>query len=417
MAELKADVLVLGAGMVGVGAALHLQKRGRNVVLIDRHDLAGEETSYGNGGLIECASVFPYMFPRDFRQILQYASNRTPQVRYHFSDLPAFLPWLVRYFLASSPERALRSAMAELPLIQRSLIEHEALISEANVPELLQRSGWIKLYRSNATLANAVRDLERAKQYGVTGAVLDAAGIAAREPHLTGDFAGAVHFPVPGFVPDPGGLAKAYAALFGRKGGRYLVGDARTLEQSGGRWRLATLEGSITARDVVVAMGPWSDQIFAPLGYSIPLGVKRGYHLHLRPRGNAVLNHPVLDTDLGYLLAPMNRGIRLTTGAEFARRDAPPTPVQIERALPRAHSLFPLGEAVDAKPWKGARPCLPDMLPVIGKAPRHAGLWFNFGHQHHGLTLGPVTGRLLAEMMTGETPFADIRPFAAERFG
>ena len=417
MAELKVDVLVLGAGMVGVGAALHLQKRGRNVVLIDRHDLAGEETSYGNGGLIECASIFPYMFPRDFRQILQYASNRTPQVRYHFSDLPAFLPWLVRYFLASSPERAQRSAMAELPLIQRSLIEHEALISEANVPELLQRSGWIKLYRSNATLANAVRDLERAKQYGVTGAVLDASGIAAREPHLTGDFAGAVHFPAPGFVPDPGGLAKAYAALFGRKGGRYLVGDARTLEQSGARWRLATLEGSITARDVVVAMGPWSDQIFAPLGYSIPLGVKRGYHLHLRPRGNAVLNHPVLDADLGYLLAPMNRGIRLTTGAEFARRDAPPTPVQIERALPRAHSLFPLGEAVDARPWKGARPCLPDMLPVIGKAPRHAGLWFNFGHQHHGLTLGPATGRLLAEMMTGETPFADIRPFAAERFG
>ena len=139
MAELKADVLVLGAGMVGVGAALHLQKRGRDAVLIDRHELAGEETSYGNGGLIESASVFPYMFPRDLRQILQYASNRTPQVRYHFSDLPAFLPWLVRYFLASSPERALHSAKAELPLIQRSLIEHEALIAEANVPELLRR--------------------------------------------------------------------------------------------------------------------------------------------------------------------------------------------------------------------------------------------------------------------------------------
>ena len=153
-------------------------------------------------------------------------SNRTPQVRYHFSDLPVFLPWLVRYFLASSPERALHSAMAELPLIRRSLIEHEALIAEANVPELLRRTGWIKLYRSDATLANAVRDLERAKQYGVSGEVLDAAGIAAREPHLTGDFAGAVHLPAPGFVPDPGGLAKAYAALFGRKGGRYLVGDA-----------------------------------------------------------------------------------------------------------------------------------------------------------------------------------------------
>src|SRR5712671_7366476 len=164
MAELKADVLVLGAGMVGVGAALHLQKRGRDTVLIDRHEVAGEETSYGNGGLIECSSVFPYMFPRELRQILQYASNRAPQVRYHFRDLPAFLPWLVRYFLASSPERALHSAMAELPLIQRSLVEHEALIAEAEVPELLRRTGWLKLFRSDGTLASAVKDLERAKQ-------------------------------------------------------------------------------------------------------------------------------------------------------------------------------------------------------------------------------------------------------------
>jgi D-amino-acid dehydrogenase len=417
MAKLKADVLVLGAGMVGVGAALHLQQRGRDVILVDRQELAGEGTSFGNAGIIECASVFPYMFPRDFGQILQYAMNRAPAVRYALSDLPAFLPWLARYFLASSPERALHSAMAELPLIRRSLIEHEALIAEANVPELLRRTGWIKLFRSDTTLANAVRDFERAKQYGVEGEVLDAEAIAAREPNLTGDFAGAVYLPAPAFVPDPGGLAKAYAALFKRKGGRFWIGDARTLEQNPGGWRVTGPEGAVSAREVVVALGPWSDLVFRPLGYSIPLGVKRGYHLHLAPAGNAVLHHPVLDADQGYLLAPMNRGIRLTTGVEFARRDAPPTPVQLERALPRAHALFPLGEAIEAKPWMGARPCLPDMIPVIGRAPRHPGLWFDFGHQHHGLTLGPATGRLLAEMMTGETPFADPSPYAVERFG
>ena len=417
MAELRADVLVLGAGMVGVSAALHLQQRGRDVILVDRHELAGEETSFGNAGLIECSSVFPYMFPRDFGQILQCAMNRAPQMRYQFSDLPAFLPWVVRYFLASSPARSLHSAMAELPLIRRSLIEHEALIAEAEVPELLRRTGWIKLFRSDQTLANAARDFERAKHYGVAGEILDSRAIALREPNLTGEFAGAIYLTAPGFVPDPGGLAKAYAALFKRKGGRLLVGDARTLERDAGGWRVAGSGGAAVAREVVVALGPWSDLVFGPLGYSIPLGIKRGYHLHLAPRGNAVLDHPVLDSDFGYLLAPMNRGIRLTTGVEFARRDAPPTPIQLRRALPRAHALFPLGDAVDAKPWIGARPCLPDMLPVIGKAPRHAGLWFDFGHQHHGLTLGPATGRLLAEMMTGETPFADPGPFAAERFG
>jgi D-amino-acid dehydrogenase len=416
MAELKADVLVLGAGMVGVSAALHLQKRGRDVILVDRHERAGEETSFGNAGLIESASVFPYMFPRDFGEILRYATNRAPQVRYHFSDLPAIVPWLVRYFLASSPDRALHSAMAELPLIRRSLLEHEALMAEAQVPELLRRTGWLKLFRSDATLAAAARDLDRARQYDVAGELLDRKAIALREPHLAGEFTGAVYWPAPGFVPDPGALAKAYAALFERKGGRFLVGDARTLEQDARGWRVAGANGGVTGREVVVAMGPWSDLVFRQFGYSIPLGVKRGYHLHLAPRGNAVLNAPVLDSDLGFLLAPMNRGVRLTTGVEFARRDAPPTPIQLRQALPRAHALFPLGAPLDAKPWMGARPCLPDMLPVIGEAPRHAGLWFDFGHQHHGLTLGPATGRLLAEMMTGEAPFADPKPFAVERF-
>src|SRR3954447_10890715 len=309
--------------MVGVSAALHLQQRGRNVVLIDRHGRAGEETSYGNAGLIESASVFPYMFTRDLGQILRTALNLSPQVRYAVADLPQFVPWLVRYYLASSPRRALHSAMAELPLIRRSRIEHEALIAEAGVPELLRSTGWIKLFRSDATLATALGDLDRARQYGVEADVLDAAGVAAHEPNLTGEFAGAIRFPAPGFVPDPGGLAKAYAALFARKGGRFLVGDARALQQHGGGWRIAGAHGAILAREVVVALGPWSDQVFAPLGYAIPLAVKRGYHLHLQARGNAVLTHPVLDSDQGFLLAPMTTGIRLTTGVEFARRDAP----------------------------------------------------------------------------------------------
>jgi D-amino-acid dehydrogenase len=417
MTDLKADILVLGAGMVGVSAALHLQQRGRDVILVDKHERAGEETSYGNSGMIECASIFPYMFPRNFGEIFRYAMNRAPAVRYRPSDLPAVLPWLVRYYLASAPERAQRGAIAVLPLIRRSLIEHEALIAEAGVPELLRRIGWIKMFRSDATFGRAARDFERAGPYGVKGEILDSKAIAQREPHLSGEFAGALHFTEPGFVLDPGGLAKAYAALFKRKGGRFLVADATTLEQVGGGWRIRAADDAVVAREAVVALGPWSDLVFRPLGYSIPLAVKRGYHLHLKPRGNAVLNHPVLDSDQGFVLAPMNQGIRLTTGVEFARRDAPPTPLQLQRALPRARALFPLGEAIDAAPWKGARPCLPDMLPVVGKAPRHAGLWFDFGHQHHGLTLGPATGRLLAEMMTGEAPFADPSPFAVERFG
>src|SRR3954463_9931113 len=198
--EFKADVLVLGAGMVGVSAALHLQRRGRDVILVDKHELAGEETSYGNAGMIECASVFPYMFPRDIAEILRYAFDRAPQVRYQLSDLPGFLPWLLRYYIASAPDRALAGALAVMPLIRRSLIEHEALMAEAGATELLRKCGWIKMYRGDATFAGAGRDFERARQYGFQGEILDANAIMQREPHLSGEFAGAVHFTEPGFV-------------------------------------------------------------------------------------------------------------------------------------------------------------------------------------------------------------------------
>jgi D-amino-acid dehydrogenase len=139
--------------------------------------------------------------------------------------------------------------------------------------------------------------------------------------------------------------------------------------------------------------------------------------MHYRP-SRQMLSVPIVDTERGYVIAPMegNR-LRLTTGVEIAERGAPPTGIQLERVEPLARATFGLGERVDEKPWLGMRPCTPDMRPVIGRAPRHRGLWFAFGHNHHGLTLGPVTGRLLAEMMTGETPFADPRPFRVERFG
>jgi D-amino-acid dehydrogenase len=408
---MRADAIVLGAGMVGVSAALHLQKRGRAVVLIDKHDAAGEETSYGNAGIIERSTIFPRSFPREFRALTRYALNLSAESHYHFSALPSFWPWLFKYYRASAPHRWERTARAALPLIENSLSEHEALMREADVLHLLRRTGWIKGYRSAATFDKGIADAERLRPFGVPFDILDANTFAFAEPHVTG-ILGAVHFTSPAAVIDPGGLAKAYAALFVTRGGRFTAGDARALEQTATGWRV----GDVEARDVVVALGPWSDDIFRPLGYRIPLAAKRGYHMHYGTRGNAVLNHPLLDSDEGYLLAPMTRGIRLTTGVEFARRDAAKTPVQLDMVEPIARKLFPLAERRDAEPWMGARPCLPDMLPVIGPAPRHKGLWFDFGHQHHGFTQGPVSGRLIAEMISGETSFTDAAPYRADRF-
>ncbi|WP_143135677.1 NAD(P)/FAD-dependent oxidoreductase, partial [Burkholderia ubonensis] len=181
-------------------------------------------------------------------------------------------------------------------------------------------------------------------------------------------------------------------------------------------WQVATRDGAAAAPAVVVALGPWSDTVFGKFGYRIPLREKRGYHMHYAPSARGVPSAPIVDREYGYAIAPMQRGLRLTTGVEIARRHLPPTGVQLDRAERLARPLFGFGERLDPQPWLGFRPCTPDMRPVIGPAPAHRGLWFAFGHNHHGLTLGPVTGRLLAEMMTGETPFTDPSPYRADRF-
>jgi len=411
---MRKDVAVLGAGIVGVAAALHLQMRGREVVLIDRRG-AGEETSYGNAGIIERATIFPYLFPRDLLKLAVYAVNGLNEARYNWRDLPAFAPFLVRYFIESAPRRAIDHALSIRPLIEACLDEHERLMELAGVQHLLRKTGWLKLFRDEESLEEGGDAAQALEEFGLRVNLLDSEGVRRVEPSLRAGV-GAVHYLDPASVSDPQALTLGYLKMFEARGGLFLRGDAATMRPASEGFGVETEAGPLLARDMVVCLGPWSDLALAPLGYKIPFAVKRGYHRHFQVQEGANLSRPVLDADRGYLLAPMARGVRLTTGAEFARRDSPPDYTQIEASENFARELFPLGARIEETPWMGRRPCLPDMLPVLGRAPRHKGLWFNFGHQHHGLTLSAVCGRLLAEMMTGEDPFADPTPFSIERF-
>jgi D-amino-acid dehydrogenase len=412
----RIDIMVLGAGIVGICAAVHLQQRARSVVLVDRRG-AAEETSFGNAGLIQREGVYPYGFPHDFGALLRYGFNRTIDAHYHPSALPALAPFLWQYWEQSRPARHAEVARKYATLIAHCVSEHDALAHAAGATGFFRRAGWMKVFRTAHERDKRYAEAERwRREFGVNYRTLEARALQEAEPHLAPVLAGALHWTDPVSVDDPQGLAHAYLRLFERLGGRFVQGNAASLDADDRGWRLRTAQGPLAANAAVIALGPWADVLTQALGYDLPLAVKRGYHMHYRPAGEARLNHPVLDTERGYFLAPMRRGIRLTTGAEFARRDAIKTPVQLGRAEPIARDLFPLAERLDTEPWMGARPCTPDMLPIIGRAPRHASLWFAFGHAHHGLTLGPVTGRLLAEMITGEATIVDPAPFSAERF-
>jgi len=406
----RTDAIVLGAGIVGTSVALHLVKRGLSVALIDRRG-PGEETSYGNTGVIVGASVFPTAFPRSLKKLIQVALKRAPEANYHWSDLLKVAPWLISYYGFSTPEKLKDSAVKLRPLMSRSVAEHKALMEESGALKYLRETGWLTLYRSDAAFEAMKPQLEFGAQIGVAAQTLDTEGALALEPSLAPVFRHALMWPDVASLSNPLMVTRAYAARFSALGGVFIKGDARSLHRADGRWRVDTDEGPIDTQEAVVALGPWAPDVLEPLGIKVPLGIKRGYHRHYDPKGNASLSRPVI-----YALTPMEQGIRLTTGAEFAARDAAPTPVQFDRLMPHAKELFPLGEPNESEPWLGRRPNMPDSLPVLGRAPGQSGLWLAFGHGHWGLTLGPVTGRLIADMMTGATPFADPTPYRAERF-
>ncbi|MEA3131573.1 MAG: hypothetical protein QOF46_3368 [Paraburkholderia sp.] len=413
MTTLKFDAVVLGAGIVGVCVAVHLQKRGRQVALVDRK-LPGNETSFGNAGLIQRESVYPYAFPRDLGTLLRYARNQSLDVRYHADAILKTAPFLWQYWRNSHPAKHAAIAKSYSTLIEHCVDEHRALAAAAGASALLRPTGWIKVFRTEQVRDAETRNAERwHREYGVEFEALDASSLQQKEPDLDRSLSGGLRYTGSDSVNDPNALVTAYAKYFEALGGQFFIGDADSFREG---WAVDTEAGTIAASSAVVALGPWSDRVSSRLGYRLPLAVKRGYHMHYASEASARLNHPVLDVENGYLLAPMAKGIRLTTGAEIAHCDAPKTPAQLAAVEPIARTLFPLGQRLDDEPWMGRRPCTADMMPIIGPATRHEDLWFAFGHAHHGLTLGPVTGRLIAEMMTHEETLVDTRPFRVERF-
>jgi D-amino-acid dehydrogenase len=385
------------------------------VALVDRGE-PGQGTSYGNAGIIEGNTLFPARFLAGLRALFRIALKRAPEADYHVTFLAQVAPWLLAFRRNSAPKRLVETMQAMRPLFSRSVGEHAALMAEADAERYLRRTSWLKLYRSDAGLVGTARERAIAAELGIPLRVLDVEAARAFEPSLAPVFRHAVFWEQAASISNPLAVTRAYVARFKALGGVVLTGDAMRLHQSAGRWRIDTAEGPVDAEAAVVALGPWAPDLLAPLGIRLPLGIKRGYHRHFRPRGNAGLARPVVDAENGYCITPMEQGIRLTTGAEFAARDAAPTPVQFDRVMPVATGLFPLGDPVEAQPWMGARPCFADSRPVIGRAPGQPGLWLAYGHGHSGLTLGPVTGRLIGEMMTGVTTFCDPAPYRAERF-
>ncbi|MHA7879592.1 MAG: NAD(P)/FAD-dependent oxidoreductase [Saccharospirillum sp.] len=405
--------IVLGAGMVGVSVAWHLARRGREVLLLDRRE-PGLETSFGNAGIIQREAFAPYAFPRDLKTILTVLPNRRVDIRYRATGMVQAAGPLFQYWVNSTPQRYRRIVPEYASIIAMSTDEHGPMIESAGAGDLVQKAGWLQLFRTQAGMQDGLAHAEESTAYGVQWQALDRTALDAVQPGLSPSVIGAIHWQNSWTVAAPGELVSRYAR---DSGASFQQASVQSLHQQESGWQVQTDQGAFEAEAVVVALGPWSQKHLAPLGYDFPLFVKRGYHMHYHQPEPQRLKYWIMDTETGYLLEPMTGGIRLTTGAELAGLEAPPMYKQLEAAEKAAREVFAIGQRADATPWKGARPCLPDMKPIIGPAHKHKGLWLAMGHGHQGFTLGPPTGRLLAEQMDGEATAIDVRPFRADRFG
>lgn len=409
------DTVVLGAGVVGASTAAHLHRRGLNVLLIDRND-PGQETSFGNSGIIETSYVVPFGFPPP-KKWLEIISGRSTAAQIHIPSVLNDLAWIVEFYRQSQPDNRLANGERLRPLISVALEEHRRLMSNSISSRYLKDTGRIQIFRTDRSFKASSLERKAADHHGVPYEILNRDEFKSLEPDIAPIIWKAVRWTTSARATDPGAVTASYADGFLKAGGQFIRDDIKRIEPTtDSACRVIGSNSAYRAKRLVVCTGPWAPELLRPLGYIFPQRVKRGYHQHYPAPENKKVDHAVVDSDVGYLLVPTEDGIRLTTGAEFAGIDARPNPKQLSRILPFARQLLPLGEALKPVPWVGNRPCFADSLPAIGRAANHEWLWLNFGHGHSGFTIGPASGRLIAEMIMGETPFCDPTPYRPSRF-
>ncbi|HUB15443.1 MAG TPA: FAD-binding oxidoreductase [Acetobacteraceae bacterium] len=409
-------VAVVGAGIVGVCCALHLRHAGHDVTLLDPR-APGTATSFGNAGGIVAGSVVPNSTPALRRNLRRILLDRDSPVRVRWSYLPQLTPWLARFLREGSDARVRQIAQAMHPLSIRAYQAHRELIALSGADGIVRPLGWMKVYATEAGFADTQYDRDIMTANSVRFDVLQEEDIRQLEPALAPRFVKGLLMPDGAFVSSPYRLTAAYVAQFQRMGGVIAQERVRGIRPEPAGVTLDCELGYRMADAVVIAAGAWSKELVRQIGDRVMLDTERGYHLNLAPGDAGELRRAVVFADQGgFVLAPMQDGIRLTSGVELAGLNAPPDFAPIRRLLPRARQVLPgLSDRV-TRQWMGYRPSTPDSLPVIGRSPRSPHVYYAFGHQHLGLTLSAITGRLVAALIGGGTPEIDIKPYRIERF-
>ena len=411
-------VAVVGAGVVGLACATHLQMRGFGVTLIDPRP-PGEYCSLGNAGCLSRASCVPLSLPGTWRKVPDWLADRAGPLTIRLAYLPRLAPWLWRFQRASSLTRVNRAADALHALLTVTIDKWRPLAERAGVPELIVQRGYAFGYESERGFAEDALGREIRGRRGVRIEVLTGAAIRDFDPALSPHLTHLVLLPEQGHCPNPLRLSRALAQRLRAGGATFVENAAAGFEFADDRVvGVRTSAGSVVAGidAVVIAAGAHSNALSSQLGSRVPLETERGYHVMLEAPGVAP-HVPIASGEGKFFATPMEEGLRIAGAVELAGLDAPPDYRRADALLEKARRLLPGLRHAKLSRWMGHRPSLPDSLPVIGRSPQVRNVYFAFGHGHVGLTAAAPTGEIVADLVTGAQPFMDISPFAARRFG
>ncbi|MCP4561830.1 MAG: FAD-dependent oxidoreductase [Bosea sp.] len=409
-------VTVLGAGTVGVCCALSLLRKGFRVTLIDRAE-PGSGCSYGNAGMIQVGGCVPTATPGIIRQVPRMLLDPDGPLIIRWRHLASLSPYLLHFLASARPERVEQIAGALASLLRLAAEAYRPLIASARCEHLIRESGELYAYRSeNAYLAaKPAHDLRR--RHGVHIEEFAGAELHRLEPALSADFTRGVLITGSLSTRSPQLLTQALADRFVAEGGEFVKIQVEDLVIDDGKPAfLISDSGARPIGKLVLAFGAHSKRWARKLGSWLPLDSERGYHLMV-PDPGIELGRPVIVGDQKFGLSSMAGGLRIAGTAELASLDAPPNYRRAHRLLKLAAAALPDLRPSEPEPWMGLRPSTPDSLPVICRAPATADAFFAFGHGHSGLTLGAITGSIVADLVAGEASPVDIAPFDIRRFG
>jgi len=409
------SVCVIGAGSIGVSSALHLQQRGWDVTLVDRNS-PGRETSYGNAGIINSGSMVALNSPMIHKSLASLLKNDKPQLRYSIKHILKNLPWMLQFLQNSKTRQSDKTAEALYSLTSVALDEHKAFMQRTGNLHRLSEAGWLRVYRNEPGFVDDSYDAQQLRRFNIPGKKLSVDELRDLEPSLKHIYSSGYLLTGAASINNPGALMSEYAQRFVADGGNLINAEIKSIESKIDTIECHTNGNPIEADQLLIAAGPWSNDILSMLNYSVPLGVERGYHAHYQLDNGASLGRSVFDVQAGFIMSPMEMGLRITTGVDFDHRDAAPNHSQLDQVLPSIKQAIDLGERTDDPLWQGNRPTLPDSKPVIGKTPNHSNVWVAFGHQHIGLMTGPITGKIVAELISGEKSDFDATPFEPARY-